>query len=381
MDQKKVRVAINGFGRIGRQALKACMGVTNDSRMVLSPRLNPQDIEVVAINDLTDPRVCAHLLKYDSVYGRYQKEVLLEHNGEVVDWEGHTKSEDLSVPMNPGPSFLVINGVRIQVFSETDPSKLPWGDLNVDVVIESTGVFTKYQDAKVHLQAGAKRVVISAPAKGEEGVDGQTLVLGTEETINKIGQKEIVSNASCTTNCISPVIQALHTRFGVEKAIMTTVHAYTASQRLVDSPNPKDIREGRAGALNITPASTGAAIATTHVISDLKNKFDGISMRVPVPSGSISDITAVMKRDVTADEVNAALTEMSELPMFKDIMMVSREPLVSMDIVGNPASAIVDAELTRVVGGNLVKVLAWYDNEWGYSNRLVEMAVTVGRAL
>lgn len=379
MEQRKVKVAINGFGRIGRQAFKACMGVGTDMRMTLSPRIDPSQIELVAVNDLVDVRVLAHLLRYDTVYGRYNKEMMVEHNGEVIEWEGHTSGDDHVTEIGDGKNFLIIGGHRIRFFTERDPTKLPWGEMGVDVVIESTGVFTSYESAKVHLQAGAKRVVISAPAKGEEGQEGQTLVFGTELTSELIDKHDVVSNASCTTNCISPVVQVLHSRIGIEKAMMTTVHAYTATQALVDAPIPKDIRRGRAAAGNIIPSSTGAAVATTYVIPDLQGHFDGIAIRVPVIVGSLSDITAVVKKETTVEEVNELFIEMSRHPLYKDILIATREPLVSSDIIGNPASAIVDLEFTRVVGGNLVKILAWYDNEWGYSNRLVEMAVEVGR--
>lgn len=375
-----IRVAINGFGRIGRQSFKACFGVTQDSRMRLSPRLNPDDVSVVAINDLSDPRTLAHLLRYDTVYGRYHKEVLIEHNHEIVDWEGHTTGVDHKIDMTAGPTYLIVNGNRIRICAEKDPTKLPWEDLGVDVVLECTGIFEKYSDARKHIDAGAKKVVISAPGDGEEGSEGRTLVLGTEETEKLFGSADVISNASCTTNCISPVIQILEMRFGIEKSLMTTVHGYTATQNLVDGPN-KDLWRGRAAAENIVPSSTGAAKATTLVVSSLAGKFDGIAMRVPVAVGSISDITAVLKKDVTVNEVNETFIEMSRHPLFKDIVEVTREPIVSSDIIGNPASSIVDLEFTRVVGGNMVKVLAWYDNEWGYSNRLVEMAIEVGRAI
>ena len=373
-----IRVAINGFGRIGRQAFKAAFGVTVDSRMVLSDRIKPEEIEIVAINDLTDPRTLAHLLRYDSVYGRYRKEILIEHNHEVIDWEGHTSGDDHEIDMTEGPTFLIINGRRVQVFSQKDPEQLPWADLNVDVVLESTGFFTKYEDAKKHLKAGAKKVIISAPAKGDEGTDGRTLVFGTEETEKGFGTHDVVSNGSCTTNCISPVIQVLTSRFGIEKSLMTTIHGYTSTQNLIDGPN-KDLRRGRAAAENIIPARTGAAIATTHVIPSLQGEFDGIAMRVPVPVGSISDITAILSKDVTVEEVNETLVEMSRHPLYKGVLVTTTEPIVSSDIIGNPASSIVDLEFTKVVGGNMVKVLAWYDNEWGYSNRLIEMAIEVGK--
>ncbi len=376
MQDKKIRVAINGLGRIGRQALKVCLGVTEDLRMQTSERIDQSKIEVVAINDLTDARTLAHLLQYDSVYGRYQKEIFVRLNGEVVDWEGHTSGLDHKAILESGEVEIEFSGHRIKVFNEKDPHNLPWGDLDIDVVIESTGVFTKYEDAKAHLEAGAKKVVISAPAKGEDGVDGKTLVLGTE-SVNTDKDYAIVSNASCTTNCISPVVAVLHSTWGVDKALMTTIHAYTATQMLVDGPHRKDIRRGRAAAENIIPTTTGAAKATTLVIPELKGRFDGLAMRVPVPVGSISDITAVLKSDVTIEEVQERFIEMADHPMYKGILVASKEPLVSTDIIGNPASAIVDLDFIRVVGGNMVKILAWYDNEWGYSNRLVEMAIDI----
>jgi len=376
MEDKKIRIAINGLGRIGRQSLKTCLGVSDDIRMQLSPRIDPSMIEVVAVNDLTDARVLAHLIRYDTVYGRFQKEILVKVNGETVDWEGHTDTEDHSGDLADGEVQLVIGGVPINVYSKKDPHELPWGELGVDVVLESTGVFTNYNDAKAHIEAGAKKVVISAPAKGDEGIDGETLVLGTD-SVQKKSDHVVVSNASCTTNCISPVIQALQSEYGIEKAMMTTVHAYTATQALVDAPNKKDIRLGRAAAVNIIPSSTGAALATTFAIPELKNRFDGIAIRVPVTVGSVSDITALLKQDVTVEELEEMFIKKAENPLFKDILVVSKEPLVSTDIIGNPASAIIDVDFLRVVGGNMVKILAWYDNEWGYSNRLVEMAVHV----
>jgi glyceraldehyde 3-phosphate dehydrogenase len=278
-----------------------------------------------------------------------------------------------------GETNFVITGQRVRYFMEKDPTNIPWKDLDVDVVIECTGVFTKYTDAKAHINAGAKKVVISAPAKGEEGVEGKTLVFGTKAVDQYSGQDVIFSNASCTTNCISPVLQVLESEFGIEKAMMSTVHAYTASQGLVDGPNKKDIREGRAGAINIIPAATGAASAIGAVIPQLKPVFDGMALRVPVPDGSIADITAVLKTDVTVEEVQQAFIDAAETPFYKDILVTSNEPLVSSDIIGNPASSIVDLDFIRVSGGNMIKVLAWYDNEWGYTNRLVEMAVHVAR--
>ncbi|OQA35448.1 MAG: Glyceraldehyde-3-phosphate dehydrogenase [Parcubacteria group bacterium ADurb.Bin326] len=289
------------------------------------------------------------MLRYDSVYGRYNK---------VVSYDEKN---------------LIVAGKKIPVFAEKDPAKLPWKKLGVDVVLECTGVFEKKEDLAKHIQAGAKKVVLSAPAKD----DTMTLVFGTELTKKNIGKEKIISNASCTTNCIAPVMQVLHSTFGIDKAIMTTVHAYTASQRLVDGPDPKDLRRGRAGAVNMAPSSTGAAKATALVIPDLKEKFDGISIRVPVVCGSLSDITALLKRDVTPEEINQAFVKMSKHPMYKNVLGVTGpdDELASTDIIGTNYSTIVDLKYTRVVEGNLIKVLAWYDNEWGYSNRLVEMAL------
>lgn len=330
-----MKLAINGFGRIGRAAFKIA--------------LEKRGVQIVAINDLTDTRTLAYMLRYDSVYGRYNK---------VVSYDEKN---------------LIVAGKKIPVFAEKDPAKLPWKKLGVDVVLECTGVFEKKEDLAKHIQAGAKKVVLSAPAKD----DTMTLVFGTELTKKNIGKEKIISNASCTTNCIAPVMQVLHSTFGIDKAIMTTVHAYTASQRLVDGPDPKDLRRGRAGAVNMAPSSTGAAKATALVIPDLKEKFDGISIRVPVVCGSLSDITALLKRDVTPKEINQAFVKMSKHPMYKNVLGVTGpdDELASTDIIGTNYSTIVDLKYTRVVGGNLIKVLAWYDNEWGYSNRLVEMAL------
>ncbi|MBM4402232.1 MAG: type I glyceraldehyde-3-phosphate dehydrogenase [Candidatus Cloacimonetes bacterium] len=347
------RVAINGFGRIGRAAFKTIVGPDTWGRARRSPRITPTDYQIVAINDLTDTETLAYLLKYDTVYGIF--------------------------PVDCGydEKHLIVDKQKFPVFAEKDPANLPWDKLQVDVVLECTGVFEEYEKAKSHLTAGAKKVIISAPGKGK---NGKTLVFGTE-TINHqppTTYQYPVSNASCTTNCIAPVIQVLHSNFGLEKSLMTTVHAYTATQNLVDGPS-KDLRRGRAAAENIVPSSTGAAIATTEVIPELANVFDGVALRVPLACGSISDITAVLKRNVTVSEVNRVFTEATKNPLFRDILEVSEEPLVSTDIIGSPASAIVDLEFTRVVGGNLVKVLAWYDNEWAYANRLVELAQVIGK--
>lgn len=333
-----VRVAINGFGRIGRCAFKIAFG--------------RQDVEVVAVNDLTDTATLAHLLQHDSSYGAYAKKVSSDETG------------------------LVVDGQHIDVLSEADPSQLPWREKNIDVVIECTGRFVDPAKARAHLEAGARKVVLSAPAKGD-GAD--TIVLGVNE--DKIpDSSDIISSASCTTNCITPVMAVLEEAFGVEKAMMTTVHSYTASQRLQDAP-AKDLREARAAAENIVPTTTGASIAAAKALPALENKFGGLGIRVPTPVVSLSDIVAVVKRDTSVEEINRVLREASEKPYYQGILAVNDEPLVSSDFKGNAHSAIVDLSLTNVVGGNLVKVVAWYDNEWGYSNRLVELVADVGRAL
>lgn len=335
------KIAINGFGRIGRNAFKIAF--------------DRADIEIVAINDLTDNKTLAHLLKHDSSYGEYHHPVEYDDNS------------------------LTVNGKKIQTFAETDPAKLPWGQLGVDVVIESTGFFVDPAKARAHIDpAGAKKVIISAPAKGD-GAD--TIVLGVnDQVLQSDGAGDIISNASCTTNCISPVMSILENTFGVEKAMMTTVHSYTASQKLQDAP-AKDLREARAAAENIVPTTTGASIATTLVIPTLKDKFGGLSVRVPTPVVSLSDITAVLKRDVTADEINQAFKEAAAQPYYQGILAVTEEELVSSDFKGNSHSCIVDLPLTAVVAGNLVKVVAWYDNEWGYSNRLVELTADVAKSI
>jgi len=330
-----MKIAINGFGRIGRTAFKIAL----DNRKA----------QVVAINDLVDTRTLAYMLKYDSVYGQYNKKISYDQ------------------------SNLIVNGKKIPVFAEKDPSKLPWKKLGVDAVLECTGFFEKKAELEKHLQAGAKKVVLSALAKDEV----TTLVFGTELTKKKIGKDKIVSNASCTTNCIAPVMQVLQSAFGIDKAIMTTVHAYTATQKLVDGPDAKDLRRGRAGAINMAPSTTGAAKATALVVPELKDKFDGIAIRVPLPCGSLSDITAVLNKTVTVEEVNKAIIKAASQPMYKNIIGLTGpdDELVSSDIIGSTYSTIVDLKYTKVVGGNLVKILAWYDNEWGYSNRLIEMAL------
>ena len=335
----QVKVAINGFGRIGRNAFKIAF--------------ERSDIEIVAINDLTDTKTLAHLLKHDSTYGTYQHEVSHDETG------------------------IVVNGKHIVVLAEKDPALLPWGEHGVDVVIESTGFFVDPAKARAHIDGGgAKRVVISAPAKGD-GAD--TIVLGVnEEAIENA--TDVISNASCTTNCITPVMAVLESRFGIEKALMTTVHSYTASQKLQDAP-AKDLREARAAAENIVPTTTGASIAAAKALPSLTGKFGGLSVRVPTPVVSMSDFAVVLKRDTTVEELNAAFTEASKQPFYQGILAVTNEELVSSDFKGNSHSAIVDLPLTSVVGGNLVKVVAWYDNEWGYSNRLVELVADAGRVL
>ena len=327
-------VAINGFGRIGRAFFR--LAVTHP------------DITIVAVNDLGDIHNLAYLLQYDSAYGRAGFEV------SVVD------------------NALVVNGQKISFVQERDPKLLPWGSMGVDVVVESTGFFTSYESAKAHLEAGAKRVVISAPVKdepGAAGVVGATVLMGVNEAA--LATCSITSNASCTTNATSPLIAILKEKIGITKAVLNTVHAYTASQSLVDAPK-KDWREGRAAALNIVPTSTGAAIATTLVHPELAGKFDGISMRVPVPVGSIVDVTFVAARPTTVEEVNAALSEAAASDTWKNLFAVTNEPLVSTDIIGARYASIADLAFTRVVDGDLVKVLAWYDNEVSYTHTLVE---------
>lgn len=333
-----IRVAINGFGRIGRNAFKIAF--------------ERPDMEIVAINDLTDTKTLAHLLKHDSSYGTYAHEVSFDDEN------------------------IIVKGQKIRVLSEKEPAALPWRDMNIDVVIESTGFFTDPAKARAHIDAGAKKVVLSAPAKGE---GAKTVVLGVNEDI-LTPDDEIVSNASCTTNCIAPVMKVLEDTFGIEKAMMTTVHSYTASQRLQDAP-AKDLREARAAAENIVPTTTGASKAAALTIPSLKDKFNGLSVRVPTPVVSLSDITAVLKRDVTKEEINDAFRQAASEPYYEGILGVTEEELVSIDLRGNSHSAVVDLPLTDVVAGNLVKVVAWYDNEWGYSNRLVELTADFCRQM
>ncbi len=334
----KTKIAINGFGRIGRNAFKIAFA--------------RDDLEIVAINDLTDTKTLAYLLKHDSNYGTYDKEV----------------SHD--------DTHVIVDGHKVVVLAERDPAVLPWKDLEVDLVIESTGLFTDKEGASKHITAGAKRVVISGPTKSD-GVD--TIVLGANDEKLE-GATEVISNASCTTNSLGAVMAVLESEFGVEKSMLTTVHSYTASQALQDAPK-KDLREGRNAAENMTPTSTGAAIAVTLALPQLKDKFDGISVRVPTPVVSLSDVTALLKRNVTVEELNEAFKKAAKEPYYQGILGVSEEPLVSSDYIGNSHSGTVDLLLTKVVAGNLVKVMVWYDNEWGYSNRLVEVVADTARLL
>lgn len=349
-----IKVAINGFGRIGRAFLKIAW--------------ERPEIEIVAINDLGSIESLAYLLRHDTVYRNWHRKV-----------EVHGISTD---PSNPDSAehYLVIDGKKVRFVSEKDSTKLPWKELGVDVVVESTGLFTAFDKAKFHLDQGAKKVVISAPAKGSDGsVQGETILLGVNE--DKFGTCDITSNASCTTNAASPLIAILHEALGIEKAILNTVHGYTASQALVDGPSKKDLREGRAAAQNIVPSSTGAAIAVTKAFPELTGLFDGISIRVPVPAGSIVDITFISKKDTTAEEVNAILKKASQDPKWSKIFAITEEPLVSSDILGESHASIADLEMTRVVGGNLVKVMGWYDNEMGYTYTLVDHVIKTGKTI
>jgi glyceraldehyde 3-phosphate dehydrogenase len=342
---KKIRVAVNGFGRIGRAFVKVAR--------------ERHDLSVVAVNDLGNIKNFAYLLKYDTAYG-------------VSPFE---------VRADEAKGILTIDGKEVQFVSEKDPTKLPWGKLEVDVVVESTGLFTTYEKAKAHLDAGAKRVVISAPVIDvpDSPIKGATILMAMNE--EKMQTCQITSNASCTTNAGSPLIAILDEAIGIEKALLNTVHAYTASQAIVDGPSKKDMREGRAAAQNIVPTTTGAAIAVTQVASQLKGLFDGISIRVPVITGSLVDVTFISKRDTSAEEVNDAFRKAAADPRWKGVFAVTDEALVSHDIIGNRHASIADLSFTRVVGGNLVKVLAWYDNEMGYTYTLVEHVVKAGRLI
>jgi len=334
----KTRVAINGFGRIGRNAFKVAF--------------ERGDLEIVAINDLTDTKTLAHLLKHDSNYGTYHQKVDHDDKG------------------------IIVADQHIKVLAEIDPAELPWAENKVDVVIESTGFFVDPAKAKAHLTAGAKKVVLSAPAKGEGAT---TIILGVNED-QLATAKDVIDNGSCTTNCISPVAAIIDGNFGVEKAMMTTVHSYTSDQRLQDAPH-KDLRRARAAAQSIIPTSTGATISAAEVVPSLKGAFGGMSLRVPTPVVSLSDFVIITKRSVSVEEVNEVFKKAAKEPYYQGILDVTEEELVSSDFIGNSHSAIVDLKLTAVVGGNMLKVVAWYDNEWGYSNRLVEVVADTGRLL
>jgi glyceraldehyde 3-phosphate dehydrogenase len=332
------RIGINGFGRIGRNYFRAALA-------------QGADLEIVAVNDLTSPEALAHLFKYDSVGGRLQETI------EVKDGN------------------IVVDGNIIKVLAERDPAKLPWGELGVDIVIESTGFFTKAADAQKHIDAGAKKVLISAPASDED----ITIVMGVNDGLYDPAAHHIISNASCTTNCLGPLAKVVNDAFGIERGLMTTIHAYTADQNLQDGPH-KDLRRARAAAINMVPTSTGAAKAIGLVLPELKGKLDGYAIRVPVPTGSATDLTVTVSRETTVEEVNAALKAASETPELKGLLTYTDEPIVSSDIVGDPASSIFDSGLTKVIG-NQVKVVSWYDNEWGYSNRLVDLTELVAAKL
>ncbi|MFN0149090.1 MAG: type I glyceraldehyde-3-phosphate dehydrogenase [bacterium] len=326
-----IRLAINGFGRIGRLVYRYAWN-------------NPQ-FEFVAVNDITDAKTLAHLLKYDSVHGR------------------------LNAPVSAGDGEIRVGDSRLRITAERDPAKLPWKELGVDVVIESTGLFTDRDKAALHLEAGAKKVLISAPAKKPD----ITIVMGVNDHLFDPKKHFIISTASCTTNCLAPVAKVINDRFGIEKGVMTTTHAYTNDQKILDAPH-KDLRRARAAAASMIPTSTGAAQAVALVLPELEGRLTGVAVRVPVPDGSLVDLVAQVKKDVTRDEVNAALREASEKGPLKGYLEYTEDPIVSADIIGNPSSSIVDAGLTLVIGGNLVKVFSWYDNEVGYSNRMIDMA-------
>ncbi|MDY7087670.1 MAG: type I glyceraldehyde-3-phosphate dehydrogenase [Actinomycetota bacterium] len=330
-----IRVGINGFGRIGRNFFRAAAA-------------SGADIEIVGVNDLTDNATLAHLLKYDSILGRLPHEVKA------------TADE------------ITVGGKTFKAFAERDPNNLPWGDLGADVVIESTGFFTDATKAKAHIDKGAKKVIISAPAKNED----ITVVMGVNDGLYDAAQHNIISNASCTTNCLAPMAKVLNDAIGIEKGLMTTIHAYTQDQNLQDGPH-KDLRRARAAALNIVPTSTGAAKAVSLVLPELKGKLDGFALRVPIPTGSATDLTFTAARDTSVEEVNAAIKAAAEGAL-RGILVYTEDDIVSSDIVTDPASCIFDAGLTKVIGGNQVKVVGWYDNEWGYSNRLVDLVKLVG---
>lgn len=343
--KQTIKVGINGFGRIGRAFLKVAW--------------ERPELEVVAANDLGDVTMMAYLLKYDTVYGKWKHPVRAEGSN------------------GTGDNYIVVGDRKVKILAEKDPSKLPWRDLGVEVVVESTGLFTSYDAASVHLKTGAKKVVITAPAKDDGG--GETILMGVNE--DKFGTCDITSNASCTTNAASPLIAILDEALGIEKAILNTVHGYTASQALVDGPSKKDLREGRAAAQNIVPSSTGAAIAVTKAFTKLEGLFDGISVRVPVVAGSIVDVTFVSKKKTSAEEVNEILRKAAKEKRWENIFSATDEELVSSDILGSRYGSIADLKMTRVVGGNLVKVMGWYDNEMGYTYTLVDHVIKTGKTI
>jgi glyceraldehyde 3-phosphate dehydrogenase len=338
LKMKKIKVGINGLGRIGRAFLKIAW--------------ERAEIEIVAVNDLGSVETMAYLLQYDTVYGKWEHDIKVESDG------------------------ITINDRKVKILAEKDPNNLPWKDLGVEVVVESTGLFTTYEKASVHLKAGAKKVVITAPTIDE---GGETILMGVNE--EKFGTCDITSNASCTTNAASPLIAILDEALGIEKAILNTVHGYTASQSLVDGPSKKDLREGRAAAQNIVPSSTGAAIAVTKAFTKLDGRFDGISVRVPVAAGSIVDVTFVSKKKTSAEEVNEILKNAAKDKRWQGIFNTTEEPLVSTDILGSPYGSIADLALTRVIDGNLVKVMSWYDNEMGYTYTLVDHVIKTGKTI
>ena len=331
------RIGINGFGRIGRNYLRAALAQNSD-------------LEIVAVNDLSDPKSLAHLLKYDSVGGRLDAAVSVDGDS------------------------IVVNGKSIRVLAERDPAKIDWAELGVEIVVESTGFFTNANDARKHIEAGAKKVIISAPATGEDA----TFVIGVNEHLYEPDNHHVISNASCTTNCLAPLVKVFMDNFGIKNGLMTTIHAYTADQNLQDGPH-SDLRRARAAAINIVPSTTGAAKAIGVVIPELKGKLDGFALRVPIPTGSITDLTLISEKTVTVEEINAAYKKAAEGEL-KGILMYTEDPIVSSDIVGDPHSSIYDSGLIRVID-NTVKISSWYDNEWGYSNRLVELTALVASKL
>jgi glyceraldehyde 3-phosphate dehydrogenase len=333
-----IKVGINGFGRIGRNVLRAALK-------------HGSSLEFVAVNDLTDPKTLAHLLKYDSVHGT------------------------LHCPVAPDDKALTVDGKQIRVFSERDPAKLPWKDLGVDVVLECTGLFTDRQKAAAHIEGGAKKVIISAPAKGAD----LTICFGVNHTAYDAAKHHVVSNASCTTNCLAPVAKVLHEQFGITRGLMTTVHAYTNDQQILDLPH-KDLRRARAAAMSMIPTTTGAARAVGEVLPDLKGKLDGMAIRVPTPNVSVVDLTAELKKSATEQQINDAMRAAAAGPL-KNILACAEQELVSIDFNGCPASSTVDLPLTKVMDGNFCKVLSWYDNEWGFSNRMVDVATLIGGKL